>query len=623
MTETIKVFIPAAGFGERLRPITDYIPKPLLPIAGKVLLQVILERVSLPSVGHIGINLHHKRDMMEAWLRSSAFMEKIRLFPEERIMGTGGALKNAERFLSDGMFLVHNADILSDMSLEGLIEAHRKSGNLATLAVHDFPKFNNVAVGTDGSLRGVGKAVIGRSSSEKRVAFTGVALYDPGFLKYLPDGPSSVVDAWKAAIESGRRIGTFDVSGCYWSDIGTPSAYVSAAVERMRMEGETVFVHPSAEGCRNAYIDGYVMIGEKCVLAENVSLRNCIVLPGTNITDDSRLENCIAGPDFEIALKEEEILPVREDTHMVLIGSGGSDRRYYRVREGEDSFVLVRYGPEDQDFHRHLSYTRFLRRHGMPVPALLKVNEERREAVFEDLGDLSLYSWLKCIRLEEDIESLYRKVIDIASMMHTVVTQHVSECRLLGERVFDYDHLRWETRYFMEEFVSGVRKTGVDDTSSIEEEFDKLARHVDSFPKVVMHRDFQSQNIMITRGGVPRVIDYQGARTGPPAYDIASLLWDPYYRLEKGLRERLIDYYIEGMGRSGNPDFDETAFRAALLPCRLQRHMQALGAYGFLSAARGKRYFLKYAEEGLRLLREDISSAAKEYPAIYGLVAAL
>ena len=94
---------------------------------------------------------------------------------------------------------------------------------------------------------------------------------------------------------------------------------------------------------------------------------------------------------------------------------------------------------------------------------------------------------------------------------------------------------------------------------------------------------------MISKGEVPRVIDYQGARIGPPAYDIASVLWDPYYRLQEDMRERLVGYYIEKI-RARLPDtFNEDAFRYSLLLCRLQRHMQALGAYGFLVEGEGEK----------------------------------
>ena len=121
---------------------------------------------------------------------------------------------------------------------------------------------------------------------------------------------------------------------------------------------------------------------------------------------------------------------------------------------------------------------------------------------------------------------------------------------------------------------------------------------------------------MVQPDGQLEIIDYQGARMGPSAYDLASILWDPYYRLEDNMRGRLVDYYISMI----EDKFDADYFRETLIVCRLQRHMQALGAYGYLSLVKGKKYFLKYVPEGLRLLKEDVALLKDEYPELYNLV---
>ena len=145
---------------------------------------------------------------------------------------------------------------------------------------------------------------------------------------------------------------------------------------------------------------------------------------------------------------------------------------------------------------------------------------------------------------------------------------------------------------------------------------------MDAQPRRIIHRDFQCQNIMI-HAGVPRFIDYQGARMAPPAYDIASVLWDPYYRLDDGVRERLLAYYVGEMKNDAFTAFDEAAFTPSVIACRLQRHMQALGAYGFLTEVKGKTHFLKHVPEALRLLKAEAAEARQEYPELARLVAAL
>jgi aminoglycoside/choline kinase family phosphotransferase len=273
---------------------------------------------------------------------------------------------------------------------------------------------------------------------------------------------------------------------------------------------------------------------------------------------------------------------------------------------------------DDPDYERHLAYTKFFHDSGVPVPKLLGSDEPGRRALFEDLGDLSLYSWLRFPHDAELIEAQYRRVLDILVSLHHDATEHVDECPLLASRLFDYDHLRWETTYFLDRFVTGIRKARIADRKSLDEDLHHLAKTVSSFLPSVVHRDFQSQNIMV-KAGMPHVIDFQGARMAPPAYDVSSVLWDPYQRLDDAMRERLLAYYVGEMQKAAK-DFDADGFRETLLPCRLQRHMQALGAYGFLAVVKGKKYFLKHVPEALRLLREETAAAQNEYPVLYRLV---
>ncbi len=611
------VFILAAGRGKRLRPITDYIPKPLVPILGTPVLQTVLEKMSALPANKIGINLHYKNNLIKNWLDRSSFSNQIVLFPEDPVLGTGGALKNATTFLKDSLFLVHNSDIISDIDLRRLVDFQLSSENLATLAVHDYPEFNKLGIDRGGFL----KSISALSGAPNNLAFTGIAVYSPQFLDFLPGGVSSVTDAWLKAIESGSKIGTFNVTGCYWNDIGTPSAYTKAVIRELRNNGETVYIHPSVKGCSHIELDGYTVIEKDNEVDADISIRNCILLPKSKIKPGSIYDNCILGTGFKIDLGETDFFNTTEN-NALLIGTGGSDRKYCRIRKDAHSTVLMQCAHDDPDFRRHVEYTRFFQKHSVPVPELLEVDFKNCNALFEDLGDLSLYSLLKCSRDLKCIEEIYKKAIDIAILIHTTVTEHISECPLFQGRVFDYDHLRWETSYFIERFVQGISDIRFENLSTLNEEFHRLAVKVDAFPKTIIHRDFQSQNIMVTKRNTPRLIDYQGARIGPPAYDIASILWDPYYRLDDDVRENLLFYYINGMSEN-TQWFNENEFRKTTLPCRLQRHMQALGAYGFLSGVKGKKYFLKYVPEGIRLLKEDLVLAKDEYPVLNGLVKTL
>lgn len=622
---SVKIFLPSAGLGERLRPITYHIPKPLLPILGQLLIEITLQKFSATSSGKIGINLHYKADMMREWVTNSEFKGRIKLFPEDPILGTGGALKNAEAFLSDGHFLVHNTDILSDVDFERLIETHLSSGNIATLATHSYPKYNNVVVDENGYVLDVenpGTSISNPDTTAKKVAYTGIAVYSPEILKFLPSGVSHATTAWIAAAKAGHKVQALDFTGCYWTDIGTPASYASAIIDMLHTNGESVYIHPSVKECSAVDMNGYIVIERESILIKGSSLRNCIMLPGSRTKSGEHYENCILGADFRIDLKESEITGALTDESKVLINTGGSDRKYYRIEKDGKTAVLMECGKGDPDFERHIEYTKFLSRYSIPVPDLLEAKKDEMRAVFEDLGDISLYSWLRCRREPEQIEAMYRKVLDIAVSIHTKATANVSECPMLQSRVFDYEHFRWETSYFMERFVEGIKGIKVKSAAALDDEFHRLAQKADSFPKTIIHRDFQSQNIMIHKG-IPRLIDYQGAKVGLPAYDVASILWDPYYRLEDDMRERLLEYYLDKMAETHTPihSFTDSPIHPETLTiCRLQRHMQALGAYGFLSAVKGKKYFLKHVPEGIRLLKEDIALVKNDYPVLYGLV---
>jgi NDP-sugar pyrophosphorylase family protein/aminoglycoside/choline kinase family phosphotransferase len=636
----LSAFILAAGIAERLRPVTDHIPKPLLPVLGKPILQSILEKLSTLPINNIGINLHHKKELIEDWIKQSSFQKSVDLFPEDPVLGTGGALKNAEEFFKNGPFLVHNSDIFSDIDLGKLIDFHLSSKNFATLAVHDYQEFNNLETDKEGFLKSISK-----TSKPNYAAFTGVAVYQPDFLRFLPAGISSIIDAWLKAISFGYKIGTFDITGCYWNDIGTPASYAKAVINELRKNGEMVYVHTSFDGCTGIEMNGYVVIEKDCKINKGASIRNCTMLPGTMIGNGEeennpdahpsardnpptpslakgamggwKYENCILGPGFKIDLRDSDLFNADESISGIIVGTGGSDRKYYRIRRNEQSLMLMQCNENDTDFLRHIEYTKFFQKYSIPVPQLIESRPEKMVVYFEDLGDLSLYSWLKCPREPEEIEAIYKKAIDILSILHILATKYVSECRFLQNRIFDYEYLRWETSYFLERFIGGIRNITVKNLSVLNDEFHRLAVSVNSFPKAIIHRDFQSQNIMITKGGILRLLDYQGARMGPPAYDVVSLLWDPYYCLEEGLRERLLDYYINKVISS---NIFSSQFNNTILPCRLQRHMQALGAYGFLSTVKGKQYFQKFIPEGLRLLKEDVTLSKDEYPELYKLV---
>ena len=163
----------------------------------------------------------------------------------------------------------------------------------------------------------------------------------------------------------------------------------------------------------------------------------------------------------------------------------------------------MRCGSDDTDFERHIEYTGFFSQKLRSCSEVDKFGPELKlEACFEDGGDVSLYTYLKYHRDNKDIELIYKKAIDALIPIHTEATEHVSSCPLLEERVFDYKHFRWETEYFVENFIDMIGGPGLRDSRSA----GKRAPHAiagiaDSCSKTIVHRDFQSRNVMVLNGG--------------------------------------------------------------------------------------------------------------------------
>ena len=165
--------------------------------------------------------------------------------------------------------------------------------------------------------------------------------------------------------------------------------------------------------------------------------------------------------------------------------------------------------------------------------------------------------------------------------------------------------------------VFGLRDFCQSREEALGREFEQLADSVSGLPRNLMHRDFQSSNVMICQGE-PWFIDFQAAHHGPCFYDAASMIGDPYLELSRQLRRELESYYLTNVSRRLNMTSDKA--QQALVLCGMQRHMQALGAYGFLSSIRGKTEFLNYIPPALKLLQEEVSSLKTQFPVLNELV---
>ena len=303
------------------------------------------------------------------------------------------------------------------------------------------------------------------------------------------------------------------------------------------------------------------------------------------------------------ALTAEHLVdwPVGGEVDIFEIEKGGSGRRFFRLCNGGRSIVAMVYNldrPENADF---APITDFLAANGVPVPRIEARDEERRILWIEDLGEGDLWA-----RRDADWDAVrrpaYEATLLAAAKIHALTEDGLRSKADLPhfQDPFDASMYRWEQSYFFDKFVARFSTASETQQHEVEtsDELGNLAEELASLPRCLVHRDFQSQNVM-TPDGKPRFIDYQGMRFGRAEYDVSSLLFDPYVKLNDEERDHLARFYHA----HAQPDVEFSRFEACLLKCAVQRLMQALGAYGFLGIDRGQEMFLEHIPPALENLR--------------------
>jgi len=274
---------------------------------------------------------------------------------------------------------------------------------------------------------------------------------------------------------------------------------------------------------------------------------------------------------------------------------GGSDRRYYRIRHGSGSIIFSSYNKDRQENNLFAQQSDFLAKQHIPVPHILARDLENGRLWLEDLGDTDLWSYRKD---DWDVTTshLYKTTIREVSLIHHLREGEV-EAPPVMNRPFDATLYQWEQNYFLDHFAKNFSRATEEEIEKVRRspELKKLREDLAELPRCIVHRDFQSQNVMI-RENRPHFIDYQGLRFGLAEYDLASLIFDPYVLLSLEQCEELISH---AEANSSTPEF-----RSVLMRCATQRLMQALGAYGFLGLVRQKTSFLTHIQPAVANLFE-------------------
>jgi N-acetylmuramate 1-kinase len=305
---------------------------------------------------------------------------------------------------------------------------------------------------------------------------------------------------------------------------------------------------------------------------------------------------------------------------VALLGDG-SERRFFRVRQGISRAVALispRQTPDGVDENdSYLRICNHLYQRGVPVPRIYWADLRQGYFLLEDLGDFHLQSYVN--RRRGCLFAVYHRVVSLLVDMHQRAREgfETDYCfdSVLYDAAFVYQR---ELEYFRERFVNGHLRLEIG-PEQLRPDFENIAETagVNALSHVI-HRDFQSRNIMIFDGRL-RLVDFQGMRFGPPGYDLASLLIDPYVRLPLEVEKKAVALYwskARDLLGCSLPQFLESY---GVL--RLCRNLQVLGAYSYLGLVKGKRQFLRYVPWAWKQLRIGMKHyGGDRYPTLHKLV---
>ena len=284
-----------AGLGTRLRPLTDELPKPLMPIFQKPLITFALDHLIASGVLRFVINTHHLAAHFQTLFTGGSYRGRpVQLVHEPDLLETGGGIRNAEPWLGAEPFIVYSGDILTDLNVAALVEEHARCGNDVTLALRRTGLASGIRL-ENGRIVDIGQA--------GNFDYANVSVWNPSvFGKIPPAQKISFIPILAEWIRAGGRIGGLVLEEGSWFNIGARAEYLEVHRTICRTQWKPAYVTdtdwPSARAKSaivesGARIEGCSVIGEECRVGEGAHLEDTIVWPGAQIASRSDLHGCI------------------------------------------------------------------------------------------------------------------------------------------------------------------------------------------------------------------------------------------------------------------------------------------------------------------------------------------
>jgi mannose-1-phosphate guanylyltransferase len=299
MNTITQAFVLAAGLGARLRPLTEDLPKPLIPIFQKPLVTFALDHLIDVGVKRFVINTHKRAELFENSFRDHEYLgHSVTVIHEPDLLETGGGIKNAERYLGSDSFLTYSGDILTDMNLQPLIDEHFRRGNDVTLALRETGLASEVALRDHRVVD-----IANRYGMRGNLDFANVAVWNPEVFERVPPRQKisfvPIVADW---IGRGGKIGGLVMNDGKWFNIGSRAEYLDVHRTILREHWIPYYVRTrewpervakSAVVDSSAEVRGCSVIGENCQVGAGAVLEDTILWQGAQIASKSQLHGCI------------------------------------------------------------------------------------------------------------------------------------------------------------------------------------------------------------------------------------------------------------------------------------------------------------------------------------------
>lgn len=291
-------FVLGAGLGTRLRPLTEVLPKPLIPVCNRPLIHYAFDHLISHGVERFVVNTHWLPQAYAEAFADPLYRGKRIDFREEtpEVLETGGGLKNVEDLLGDEPFLVYNGDIYCDLSLEPAIAAHTTHDNEVTLVLRSSGGPLQIGLDADSSrITSIGQPPA--DAGEARYLFSGIYIVSPRFLERIPAGAkTSVIPTFREMIADGARLGGIVCDDGIWRDLGSRAQYLDVHrhfAQRPALAGGAPWVDAQAELAEGVELYGATAIGRGAKIGKGAVLEDCLIWPGGVVEAGARLTQCI------------------------------------------------------------------------------------------------------------------------------------------------------------------------------------------------------------------------------------------------------------------------------------------------------------------------------------------